>query len=145
MSKTSKELYKDFNKNAKMFIRELMKVYKDNTVLKLLHAAYKVMKTFNRKLPQRYFHEYVMAPYGKYIYARDDSFIYAPDFQSDAIPGIDKFVQLEWPRLDDINKKKIWEYLQVLAVMNKRCLDYQQSTGEVVREDEKDPDSDNDD
>ena len=141
---TLKELYKEFNKNAKLFIRDLVKVYPEQRFLKLIHTAYKLCKTLNRKLPQRYFNKYVGA-YTNYVFTKDDAFLTSGDVFSEFISvyksftGIDTFIKQEWPKLSDHNKEMVWKYLQVLCILNNKCL------SDLIIEDEPDPESDDDD
>ena len=127
MSNVSKELYKEFNKNTKLFIRDLVKVYPEQRFLKLIHAAYKLCKTLNRKLPQKYFNKYV-GPYSSFVFAKDDAFLGSGNIFSEFIKvnksfvGLDAFIKQEWPLLSDHNKEMVWRYIQVLCVLNNKCL-----------------------
>ena len=123
-----KELHKEFNKNTKMFIRDLVKVYPEQRFLKLIHTAYKLCKTLNRKLPQKYFNIYV-GQYSNYVFSKDDKFLGSGEIFTEFISvnksfaGIDTFIIQEWPKLSDHNKEMVWKYLQVLCILNKKYLD----------------------
>jgi len=125
------DVYKRFNKNVKMFLKELMRNFPQVKELHFVYAAYKLVKTFGKKIVQRYFNESFGEPFGEHIRTRNEAFFTSPNFQlppdyrfySEYIPPFQRL----WATLDAPNKDAIWQHLNALLFLNQDCINYQKS------------------
>ncbi len=125
------DVYKRFNTNVKMFLKELMRSFPDVKELHFVYAAYKLVKTFGRKIVQRYFDESFGEPFGDRVKARDEAFFMSPNFK---LPKEYSFYneyiisfQRLWQTLDDKNKDAVWQHLNALLFLNNECINYKKS------------------
>lgn len=130
-SQITEDVYKKFNKSVKEFLKELMKGFPAIKELKFVYAGYKLVKSFGKKLVQRYWDEAVGTPYGVHIREKSDAFFMDPNF---ALPKGYQFYsnyipvfQSLWSSLDENNKNAIWNHLQVILYLNQECKLYRQN------------------
>jgi hypothetical protein len=114
--------YKDLNKHIKDFFRELDKTY-DVWCFKMMLAGYKILKTMKKSLPHKYFQEYVYIPHAEGIKKRDDAYMlsYEPP---KLYASLVKTLREMWIQQDQATKNTIWDHLNVLLVLNEKCIEY---------------------
>lgn len=119
--------YKEFNAHVKEFVRELDRTF-DVWCFKFMMAGYKMLKSMHKSLPHKYFQEFVYLPHGKGIKQCDETSFFDPAYQPpplynnmvESLKGI-------WKGLDDQTKQTIWKHLNVLCILNERCIEYRKS------------------
>lgn len=115
--------FKDFNTTVKHVLRMLrgrMPAMEQQFTFML--AGYKMMKTINKRWPQRYYHEAIHVPYGARVAARDEAFFVAPG--SFRVEGYDELVGDllgAWRALGAGDKDVVWEALEVLHAKCGAC------------------------
>lgn len=114
--------FKAFNKALKDFIRCTMDSFPQYVELKLLLATYKMLKTINKKRPCRLFQN-MTENCQDHILSKDEAF-----FQENGIQCPDASVQSVmqtmnnvWSQLDEQNKDAVWQHLQKLVLLSKKC------------------------
>jgi hypothetical protein len=112
--------YKTFNTSLKFFMRELINLRPDLKELKLMFSLYKVMKTFSKKSPQKYFHSLVN-PHSKELLARDFEYFLSDDFNDPEVDKILPVIKEEFILLNDDNKDMVWKHLVVLYKLSLDC------------------------
>lgn len=118
-----REVFKEFNRGLKKFIREMIEVYPEIKELKMMLAAYKVMKTLSYKRPQRVFNSLIADKHsadiinGNFDVFLDESFTY--DGFSDICEGLKK----AFKGVDNANKQAIRDHMLALLYLNKKCLE----------------------
>lgn len=130
-SSSSDDVYKRFNKNTKMFLKELMRSFPHIKEFHFVYAAYKLVKTFGKKIVQRYSNESFGEPFAEHIRTCNEAFFMSEAFQlppeyrfySEYIPSFQKL----WASLDTSNKDAIWQHLNALLILNQDCINYQRS------------------
>lgn len=129
------EVFREFNRHCKKFLKELQESFPHLTVLKLMYASFYVFKKMNKKLPHKVFQNYLVKHYEKQIRARDNDFFTRPEFDIPLWSSWIKDLKQTFVTLDDDNRKAIWDHIHVLLVLNKRCLEYRKKN---VQEDSGD-------
>lgn len=114
------DCYREFNKALKFFMRELMKIHPDVGELKLMFSLYKVMKTVNRKSPQRYFQE-LIEPHADDLIKKNVNYFLSSDFDDPASSKIISRFKKEYVLMSDENKETVWKHMVVLYHLSLKC------------------------
>lgn len=113
--------HKAFNHAFKTFIRDLIRAYPDTTEFKLIHGAYKVLKTINDRLVYVFFQR-TLGPYEEHILRRDDTVFMAPDFTvSDEYRMMLPMLVNVWKSADEDNRTAVWNHMAVLIELGRAC------------------------
>lgn len=115
------ESYKNFNKALKFFMRELMSMYPNMPELKLMFSFYKVMKTVNKKAPEKYFYDLV-APYHNDLLKKNLECFMKEDIVED--PTIKKMLgplKEEYQKMKPENKDMIYNHIILLYKLSLIC------------------------
>lgn len=120
--------YTSFNKQLKTFCRELERSFPDLWYVKALTAGYKFLKTMNKKLPHKYFHEMFYIQHGAAAKCRDDSTIFSDSYQPPILyANIINNLKTTWLSLDKATKDTIFDHLIVLISLNEKCIEYRET------------------
>jgi len=119
-----KNVYKEFNKYSKNFIRELIKNFDHISEFKIMFGLYKILKTFNKKLPYKYFNLYIAIDFKSHIVTRDESFFMSDGFKPRAYTEFVDIIKREWVLLDNANKNALWDHLNLLIYLSDKCSEY---------------------
>lgn len=114
-----------FNKALKCMIRDLISTYPEYSEFNVCLLMYKIVKTFNKKLPSRFFKQTFSDMYRDQILQRDDSFFSLELFENSDLPinvkvMLNKLQNLQniWSNMDDDNKVILWDHLNVLLKLS---------------------------
>ena len=117
--------YKQFNQQLKTFFRECDKSFEDLLCFKVMLGAYKLLKSMNKTLPQKYWQQYVMIEHRKSIQERSDNSFFSPDFVPPPLyNNIVETLKNKWITLDNQTKSTIFDHMQVLAALSDRCVEF---------------------
>lgn len=75
---------------------------------------------------QHMFHQYVAVPFERHILSRDEKFMMSQEhFGPPDGPGHDVVAMIKrvWRAASTQDQDAIWKHLQVLLILNKRCID----------------------
>jgi hypothetical protein len=117
------DAYKDFNHVLKTFIRDLQSSYPDIKELSLMMGLYKIMKTMNRKMPQKYYHKLVAEKYSDYIIKKNFDFFLSDEFDDKEISYILKPLKNKFINLPINEQEMIWKHSVVLLSFSNKCRD----------------------
>lgn len=120
--------YKALNKAIKSFFTDLTDAFPTLLGVTLMSGSFTVLKKLNKKLPHKYFQELINIPYRNNIKTRDDTFFVngTPDVPKFLTSQIDS-LRNTWMKLDNENKKIIWDHLEVMVALNDKVIEYRQS------------------
>lgn len=117
--------YKAFNHQLKTFFRECDKTFPELVCFKIMLGAYKLLKSMNKKLPQKYWQNLVMLKHGDSIRSRSDASFFDPNFAPPAIySSMVDSMKNTWILLDAQTKNTIFDHMQVLVAINDKCIEY---------------------
>lgn len=117
--------YKAFNTQLKEFIRELDRIYENESCFKFIIAGYKVLKTMKKSLPHKYFQEMVNIPHGEYLRNKDDSSVFSETYVPPPLyANIVNRLRDLWKTMDPGTKETVWNYIHVLLALNDKCIEY---------------------
>lgn len=120
--------YTSLNKQIKTFCRECERSFPDVWCFKAMTAGYKFLKTMNKKLPQKYFHDMFYVPHGEAIKRRDDSTIFSESYQPPILyASIINTLKSTWQGLDNQTKDTIFDHVHVLMSLNEKCVEYSEA------------------
>lgn len=125
--KLTNQVYKDLNKSIKMCMKDLTTTFPEIDQLKLLSASFYVMKKLNKKLPYKYFHEYVYEPYSIQLQNKDEDFFLSDRFQSTFWQSFVDMIKTTWRSIETHNKEAIWLHMHNIVHKHKLCIKYKQS------------------
>lgn len=116
----------EFNKATSVFLKALLLMQPTILEFKLIRIGFKVIKKLNAKLPLALWRATVEDPYESYIISRDDSFFVNAAFEApnDYSLLYRKMVPMlvdVWIRSSDNDKNTVWEHLQRLLNLSKKC------------------------
>ncbi len=103
-------------------MRELMKLFPDIMELKLMFGLYKMMKTVNKKGPQKYFHELVDS-HASELLAKNIDYFLSKEFDDATVTKILTPLKSEFFKLDEENKDTIWKHIIYLYQLSMICED----------------------
>jgi hypothetical protein len=115
-------MYKQFNMQIKGLLRELVALYPDTPIFKLMIVVYKVVKTTSVKLPQRYFHESIAKDFEEALLAHDHTPFFSDTYMP--VPLYAPFVnplKQAWLSTNEENRIVIWKYIDVLHALSRAC------------------------
>jgi hypothetical protein len=118
-----------FNRKLEEFASDLSITYGDIKDFKMLKNSIRLAVMMTPKVPQAIFHQYVYVPYETQIIEKDEAFFMAEDYD-DKLASAHANINLDivhkiktiWKSLAEDQKEIIWKYMQVLVVLNRRCL-----------------------
>lgn len=117
--------FKQFNTACKLMLRALMRMAPDSSDLRMMHASYKVVKTFNRRTPHQFFEE-VLGVHEDRLMSQDISFLLV-HHEADAPPQEGAITDLQrttcdvWPGLSQEDRVVIWGHIAEIVRLNRRC------------------------
>jgi hypothetical protein len=116
------EDYIAFNKALKHFVRCSIEAFPDFKELKVLLITYKMLKTINKKQPCKLFLA-MTSNCQDAILAKDEQYfiengLYCPE---NSIQSLSAAFKEKWFALDSTNKDVIWQHLQVLVLLSRKC------------------------
>lgn len=120
-----------FNRKLEEFASDLATTYADVKDFKMLKNSIRLAVMMTPKVPQAIFHQYVYIPYEKQIIDKDEAFFMAEDYD-EKLASVHANINLDivqkiktiWKSLAEDQKDIIWKYMQVLVVLNRRCLQF---------------------
>lgn len=115
--------YVEFNLHLKHLIRCLKTSYPEIKELYIMYGLYKIMKTVNKKMPQKYFHKLVADKYSNDIINKNFDIFMSDEFDDPDVTYILIPLKLKFNLLSNDEKNIIWEHLIVLLSLNKRCIE----------------------
>eukprot|EP00798_Chlamydomonas_sp_ICE-L_P013075 gene13075-biopygen2947 len=115
------------------FLSDLDGILSDMYDYTLFKQGVTLMSSFDARAPYRYFNEYVMIPYGKYIKSRDDKFFLETPIEEENVDNMDfmdmKFdfkivdiIRSRWQTLTQADRSAVWEHLGLLLILCERCI-----------------------
>eukprot|EP00798_Chlamydomonas_sp_ICE-L_P032425 gene32425-biopygen13861 len=115
------------------FLSDLDGILSDMYDYTLFKQGVTLMSSFDARAPYRYFNEYVMIPYGKYIKSRDDKFLLETPIEEENVDNMDfmdmKFdfkivdiIRSRWQTLTQADRSAVWEHLGLLLILCERCI-----------------------
>jgi hypothetical protein len=120
------EPYELFNRKVLDFVEDLEPLLRHLPEYKLLSASTQWMRALDARQNQRIFLEWVAAPFGEQIRARDEGFFLRADVDREHVNasgiGVVNMLRDVWRGLSDGDKDAIWCHLQVLLVLSDRCV-----------------------
>lgn len=125
--------YECFNNKLDEFLKDLTNTFPDLKDIKLLRNGVNIAKVADIKLPQQVFDQTVALKYEKQILEKDENFFMNEDYTEVlSTHGVDFNLvpQLKevWTSLDESNKDAVWKYMQVLVLLNKKCITAKRQT-----------------
>lgn len=84
--------------------------------------AVAMASSFDPQKPQQLFNEHVGSKYDKQIAQKDEQFFLTERYQDMGEMNLVELLKRLWKTLSPQNKHAIWQHLQVLVVLNKKCL-----------------------
>lgn len=107
-----------FEKELKGFLKNLIKVFPGDRDMKMLSSTLNIalMDDYENKVLIG-FYEF-LSPFDSYIQERDERFFYECNTPVQELQLFNK-LNTYWERLDDDNKKVVWDYLQVLYYLSR--------------------------
>jgi hypothetical protein len=114
--------YKNFNKALKVFIRSTIESFPDLIEFKIALVVYKMLKTINKKKPFKLTFK-IIEPHQEAILNKDEAYFMTNrvDFVDPQLQPIFKAVEKSWCTFSPENKEAIWQHLQVLVLLGRKC------------------------
>jgi hypothetical protein len=124
---TNLTYFECFNEKLKEFLNDLVSAFPELKHLSVMKNGLNLAINLDVKLPQKIFNDNIRENYETRIVNKDEQFFLSEDYEHIANKhnlDLDIVSKLKgiWKTLDADNKEVIWKYLQVLVVLNKRCL-----------------------
>eukprot|EP00798_Chlamydomonas_sp_ICE-L_P006394 gene6394-biopygen1548 len=115
------------------FLADLDGILSDMYDYTLFKQGVTLMSSFDARAPYRYFNEYVMIPYGKYIKSRNDKFFLETPIEEENVDNMDfmdmKFdfkivdiIRSRWQTLTQADRSAVWEHLGLLLILCERYI-----------------------
>ena len=111
--------YKNFNQVIKEFFREIQAMFPNVPEAKKPIFYYKLLKTINKRQPQKRFHQ-ILGCYTMQIIERDEKF-FLTTFNNDAVEDVMVVVRNIWGSMLPEQKERIWEYMYKLVHLSYAC------------------------
>lgn len=114
-----------FNAKFREFVADLVKVFPDDSELKLLQKSIALILVVNERMILNIYRDRVLTPFGDKLMERNEEFFLENNYQEirkeieDGARIIEK-VKGFWKTLDSANKEIVWKYLQVLLMLCKK-------------------------
>eukprot|EP00798_Chlamydomonas_sp_ICE-L_P024908 gene24908-biopygen19330 len=91
------------------FLSDLDGILSDMYDYTLFKQGVTLMSSFDARAPYRYFNEYVMIPYGKYIKSRDDKFFLETNIEEENLDNVDfKDMKFDFKIVDIIRSRVLY-------------------------------------
>lgn len=115
--------FREFNSTLKRFLRSMRDRFPEaDGALTAMIVAYKMMKSMNRKWPQRFFHDSLLAPNEEHLRRRDEAFFLDPaGFRLPGCEAIVDSLRAEWRRMDARGKELVWDSVALLVEKSEAC------------------------
>jgi hypothetical protein len=97
-----------------------MRLYPNILELKLMFSLYKMMKTVNKKAPQKYFHSLVDG-HGNELINKNFDYFLSDEFSEAQVNKILVPLKQHFLKLDEETKDMIWKHLIVLYHLSLQC------------------------
>ena len=116
-----------FNRKLEEFAVDLCTTYAEVKEFHVLKNSVRLAAMMTPKLPQTIFHQHVFIPYEQHIINKNEVFFleedYASHLEGNSV-NLDIVQQIKgiWKSLAPDQKEIIWKYMQVLVVLNRRCI-----------------------
>ena len=116
------EDYVTFNKAFKNFIRCSIEAFPDMKELKIVLITYKMLKTLSKKQPCKLFTTMTSSCHDA-IFMKDENYFMmnGVNCPEATLSSMSPAIQKKWMSLDNANKDIIWQHLQVLVALSKKC------------------------
>lgn len=122
------DVYRDFNSATKYFLRDLIAAYPNIKEFKTLHMIYKLTKSINKKMPQKYLRDLLLDRYRSEILAEDESIFDIASLNDYDLPMpvrllVNDLTNIKeiWMSLEKNDKDAIWKHLKVLIILSNKC------------------------
>jgi hypothetical protein len=112
-----------FNRKLLDFITDLKPIIGHVSEYSMVCTSVKLMAQLDERKNHAFFDAYVASPYEVKIATRDDAFFLEEDFDSVDDIGLVQLLKRTWSSLGEDDKNAVWDHLQVLLVLNRRCKD----------------------
>jgi len=115
-----------FNAKFREFVADLVKVFPDDSELKLLQKSIALILVVNERMILNIYRDRVLIPFGDKLMERNEEFFLENNYHEirkdieDGARIIEK-VKGFWKTLDPANKEVVWKYLQVLLMLCKKA------------------------
>jgi hypothetical protein len=110
-----------FNRKLIDFIADLKPIIGHVSEYSVVSASAKLMSQLDERKNQQFFDQYVAGPYEAKIAARDSAFFMAEDYDGVDDLGLVQLLKRTWSSLSPDDQVAVWDHLQVLLVLNRRC------------------------
>jgi hypothetical protein len=111
--------YKDFNHVIKEFFRALQAQFPHIPDAKKPIMYYKILKTFNKRQPQKRFHQ-IIGPYAMHVMQKDEAF-FLTSFADDGVADVMESARQVWGTITQEQKDMVWGYLVRLLQLSFAC------------------------
>jgi hypothetical protein len=114
--------YKRFNTALKEFISCTINAFPHIKELSMLEAAYKICQAVGKKNPCKVF-ESITSNCQNAIMQKDEQFFMENTLEyPDVISGLSAVVRREWETLKSEEKDAVFQHMQVLVILSKKCI-----------------------
>lgn len=117
-----------FNRTFQEFIADLLKVYPDDTDLRMYQMAIHGMLLTAEETLQSGFYEHVTRPYGDRIVARDESFFLNNDYADETHGGTNEVelvnkLKTMYATMADADKDAVCKYMRLLVLLSRKIFE----------------------
>ncbi len=130
-SSERKAMFNAFNKQCKYVMREVRELLPGLSGIGMIMLVLKVSKRVNRRMPHRYFVEFIHTPFGARIGTRDITFFESDAFQVARYDALVAEMKSQWQLLDAVNRDTVWRRLADLLAASDRCTALLSGAGSV--------------
>ncbi len=118
----SPDVYTNFNKYSKVFLKDLIATYPDTKAFKIMLVTLNTLKKVKKSLPHTLLNKFMFKDYGDKIMARDEKFFASDAFQFSIWPECTDTLKELLRTCDEHNKQAIWNHLNGMLALHKKCL-----------------------
>jgi hypothetical protein len=113
-----------FNSTFTEFIDDIIRIFPDDSELRMYKTAIRAAVCINDKLALNIFTESVVSTYGSKILARDESFFLEHDY-SDITENVEynaliNKIKRYWTTMNEDNRNAVWKYFKVLILLSNK-------------------------
>ena len=116
------DVWIEFNYVLKTFMRSLKETYPHMKEFGIMLGLYKIMKTLNKKTPQRYFQELIAEKYYDDLINKNFDVFLSDNFDDKDLSYLVKPLKIQFKKLNEEEREVIWKHIIVLLACNKNCL-----------------------
>ena len=129
MSSFNTDPWQLFNAKLLEFMQDLIDTYKHDGDFVVCKNLTEISISYDYTMPQQIFHMYVVDKYEEQIVTGNEDFFLQETYDPSVtdIQVVNKLKQM-WQTLDPNNKKIVWQYMQVLVVLDRKCTALAKST-----------------